>query len=239
MAMLALSRSHPRPIVRSTMRMPAPCSQGASVGAAVSLVDRSASADLLFVAASRSRRELDIIVPRSAFDDIQDLAQHITDRISLKTTTQTFDEVLERTGGRETVRVHNIEAQRDALPLRRLYEADVAEPLRGLQLARVQHAREEYQERKREIAEAGLSMEERLEAGCDGLRAMQTAVMAAYRELRPQPFGEWLRDREERRESAGTWAQPQEQSVEREQATERSFVQAEDLVQSDGPQRRR
>ncbi|MHB8201939.1 MAG: hypothetical protein ACYDD9_14140 [Acidithiobacillus sp.] len=45
-------------------------SQGASVGAAVSLIDRSASAELLFVAASRSKRELDIIVPRSAFENL-------------------------------------------------------------------------------------------------------------------------------------------------------------------------
>ena len=116
-------------------------SQGASVDAAISLIDRSASAELLFVAVSRSRRELDVVVPRSAFESLDDLAVHVADRISLKTTSQTFDEVLERTGGRETVRVCNIEAQREALPLRRLYEAEVSEPLRALQLERVARAR--------------------------------------------------------------------------------------------------
>ena len=210
-------------------------SQGASVDAAVSLIDRSASAELLFVAASRSKRELDIIVPRSAFEHMDDLAAHISERISLKTTTQTFDEVLERTGGKETIRVRNIEAQREALPLRRLYEADVAEPLRELQRARVQIAREEYQEGKREIVDSALSIEERLEAGRDALREMRRSVTAAYRELRPQPFGEWLQDREEPRERAGPWAQRPEQSVEREQTMERSFVRAEELVQSGGP----
>ena len=177
-------------------------SQGASVDAAVSLIDRSASAELLFVAASRSRREVEIIVSRSAFDDIDDLAAHVSERISLKTTTQTFDEVLERTGGKETIRVRNIEAQRAALPLRRLYEADVVEPSRAIQLERVQQAREEYRERQREIAESGLSIEERLEAGRHALKQMRRSVTAAYRELRPQPFWEWLQEREERREQA-------------------------------------
>lgn len=209
-------------------------SQGASVGAAVSLIDRSASAELLFVAASRSKRELDIVVPRSAFETLDDLAAHITERISLKTTTQTFDEVVERTGGSETIRVRNIEAQREALPLRRLYGAEVAEPLRELQRARVQIAREEYQERKKEIVESALSIEKRLEAGRDALREMRRSVTTAYREFRPQPFGEWLQDREERREGASSRAQTQGQSVEREQARERSFVRAEELVQTEG-----
>lgn len=209
-------------------------SQGASVDAAVSLIDRSASAELLFVAVSRSKRELDIVVPRSAFEGLDDLAAHVADRISLKTTTQTFDEVLERTGGRETIRVRNIEAQRDALPQRRLYEAEVAEPLRALQFERVEQARDTYRERKREIAESGLSLEERLEAGRNALRDMRSAVAAAYRELRPQPFGEWQREREEQRERGGSSARPPGQSHEQEQAREQPFVQAQELGVGEG-----
>lgn len=215
-------------------------SQGASVDAAVSLIDRSASAELLFVAASRSRRELDIIVPRSAFRDTQELAEHVADRISLKTTTRTYDELLERTGGKQTIRVQNIEAQREALPLRRVYEADVVEPLRALQYGRVDQAREAYQERKREIAESGLSMEDRLEAGRDALRAMRSAVTSAYRELRPQPFGQWLQEREERRErvppSGDRW-EGHEQTVNRERHERpggSEFSQAEGLAQEAG-----
>lgn len=209
-------------------------SQGASVDAAVSLIDRSASAELLFVAASRSRRELDIVVPRSAFRDKRELAEHIAERISLKTTTRTYDELLERTGGKQTIRVQNIEAQREALPLRRVYEADVVEPLRALQLDRAGQAREAYQERKREIAESGLSMEERLEAGRDSLRAMRTAVTAAYRELRPQPFGDWLQEREERRERVRPFVfrrEEQEQTIHRERC---EFSQAEGLAEEAG-----
>lgn len=216
-------------------------SQGASVDAAVSLLDRSTSAELLFVAASRSKRELAIIVPRSAFDNLDDLAAHISDRISLKTTTQTFDEVLERTGGRGTIRVRNIEAQRDALPLRRLYEADVAEPTRALQLLRVDRARGAYHQRKREIEESGLSIEERLEAGRDALREMRRSIARAYHELRPQPFGEWLQEREDWRErmwSAGDRHHErryeQEQCHERTSGWRREFSRAEEASQGQG-----
>ncbi len=209
-------------------------SQGASVDAAVSLIDRSASAELLFVATSRSKRELDIIAPRSAFENLDDLAAHISARISLKTTTQTFGEILERTGGKETIRVRNIEAQREALPLRRVYEADIVEPLRALQGERVREAREAYQERKRDIDTSSLQLEKRLEARRDSLREMRKSITKAYRELRPQAFGEWLQDREVWRERASSRNQHQEQSAEREQAREQSFVLASELTQSAG-----
>ncbi len=207
-------------------------SQGASVDAAVSLIDRSASAELLFVAASRSRRELDIVVPRSAFRDIHELAEHVSERISLKTTTRTYEELLERTGGKQTIRVQNIEAQREALPLRRVYEAGVVEPLRALQADRVDRAREAYQERKRKIAESVLSMEDRLDAGRDALREMRIAMTRSYRDLRPQTYGEWLQEREERRERARpTVDHHQEQRQERHFG---QFSQAEDLSQGEG-----
>lgn len=212
-------------------------SQGASVDAAVSLIDRSASAELLFVAASRSKRELAIIVPRSAFDNLDDLAAHISGRISLKTTTQTFDEVLERTGGRGTIRVRNIEAQRDALPLRRLYEADVTEPMRALQLARVDTARGAYQQRKRDIEESGLSIEERLEAGRDALREMRRSIAQAYHELRPRPFGEWLQEREDRQEgmsAAGERRYERERWHDRTTGWRGEFSRAEEASQDQG-----
>lgn len=217
-------------------------SQGASVDATVALIDRSASAELLLVAASRSRRELDIVVPRSAFGDIEELAEHIAERISLKTTTRTYDELLDRTGGKRTIRVQNIEAQRHALPLRRLYEADVVEPLRALQIERIGQAREAYRDRKCEIAESGLSLEDRLQASRAALRAMRTAMIGAYRELRPQLFGDWLQEREERRERVRPFAdrrEEQEQTAYRERSRKGEFVRAEELSQSEGRHRER
>ena len=220
-------------------------SQGASVDAAVTILDRSASAELLFVAASRSRRALDIVVPRSAFRDVDELAQHIAERISLKTTTRTYDELLERTGGKQTICVHNLEARSQALPLRRVYEAEIVEPLRALQLDRVEKARDSYRERKNEIAELGASLENKLDAGRDALRAMRTTVIAAYRELRPQPFGEWLRDREERRERSRPSVdrrEGQEQTIQRdrrEQSVSGEFSRAERMAQDPGLSRER
>jgi len=174
--------------------------QGASVEAAVSVVDRSASAELLFVAASRSKDTLDIVVPRSAFGNIDDLAEHISERISLKTTTRSYDELLDRTGGKDTIRVRNIEAQREVAPLRRVYEGEVIEPMRAVASDRIDATREAYRERKREIAGSGLSIEERLDANREALRSMRRAVASVYRGLQPQVFGEWLQEREELRE---------------------------------------
>lgn len=199
--------------------------QGASVGVAVALIDRSASAELLFVAVSRSKQGLDVVIPRSAFRDIDDLARHVTENISLKTTTQTYDEVLERTGGKQTIRVRNIEAQREALPLRRLYEAEVAEPIRALQADRVDALREEYRTRKREIGDSGLPMEDRLETGKEALRHMRGAILSVYRELKPQAFGEWLEQRQEHRERVREQhvrSQDREYEQERSQSRERT-----------------
>jgi hypothetical protein len=115
-----------------------------------------------------------------------------------------------------------------------------------LQLDRVDQAREAYRERKRQIAESGLSMEDRLEAGRGALRAMRTAVTAAYRELRPQPFGEWLHEREERRERVRPSVdrrEEQEQTIHRERR-ERAmgggeFTQVEEMSQGQGLDRER
>jgi LmbE family N-acetylglucosaminyl deacetylase len=141
------------------------------------------------------------------------------------------------------MRALNIEAYREALPLRRLYEAHVVEPLRAVQLERVDEAREAYRERKRELSESGLSVEDRLEAGRDALRTMRTKVTRAYRELRPQPFGEWLREWEEGREQARSCAdrrEGQEQTIRRERRSAGGeFSRAEGLGQSQGRWRER
>ncbi len=211
--------------------------QGASVDAAVALVDRSASAELLFVAVSRSKQDLDVVIPRSAFRDIDDLARHVSENISLKTTTQTYDEILERTGGKETIRVRNIESQREAMSMRRLYEAEVAEPLRALNAERVEHVREAYRQRKDEIAASDMSMEDRLEGGRDALRAMRSSILGIYRNHKPQPFGEWLEEWQERRERVQPSVdrgETQEQSVPREREIGGEFSRAEEASQSSG-----
>jgi hypothetical protein len=114
--------------------------------------------------------------------------------------------------------------------MRRLYEADIVEPLHALQVERVKQAREAYHERTRDIDASADSMEACLDARRDALYEMRCAVTAAYRELRPQPFGKWLQDREDRHEQSSPSARRKEQSVEREQSREQSFARAEELA---------
>jgi hypothetical protein len=213
--------------------------QGASVDAAVCIIDRSACAELLFVAASRSKGELDIVVPRTAFRDFNEMAEHVTAHLSLKTTTRTYDEILSRTGGKQTIRVRNMEAQREATQLRRLYDASVVEPLRAIQSERIDHAREAYRVRKEDIAKSTLSIEDRLDANRQALRDMRREVTAVYRELKPQLFGQWLQERDELRDRArSTRNRDHEQSQSREQSehqrrdhNENGFARAERMSQ--------
>jgi hypothetical protein len=163
----------------------------------VPIIDRSASAELAFVALTRSKHAMDVVVPRTAFRDVEDLARHISERISLKTTTRNWSEVLDRTGGGETDRVRNIEAQREAesSPLRRQWQAEVVEPLRTLRAERMREERAEYARRKREGGE-GLSLTEALERQRDLLRDFRGRAAVVTAETAPQKFGEWLRERE-------------------------------------------
>ena len=133
-------------------------------------------------------------MPRSAFQDLDTFAQHVAERLSLKTTTRTFGESLERTGGPGTMRVLNIEAQRHSATLRRAYDAEVVEPLQELQRRRLEEAREEYGRRKIAIAASNCPPEERLDARCAALSAFRKRAAAIYRKCKPQSFSAWLDD---------------------------------------------
>ena len=223
--------------------------QGASVDAAVCIIDRSASAELLFVSASRSKRQVDIFVPRTAFRDLDDMAEHVAEHLSLKTTTRTYEEILDRTGGKQTMRVRNIEAQREAAPLRRLYEADVVEPLRVIQSERIDRIRETYGLRNEQIPKATLSVEERLDSSRQALRQLRREIAAVYRHLKPQPFGQWLQERDEVRQrtrpTSDRHYELHQQRYEQNQALDRAamrrgeFTQAEEASQRTGLRRER
>ena len=75
-----------------------------------------------------------------------------------------------------------------------------SEPLRAMQVARIEEALKAYNVRKREIAASFLLMDARLDASRDALREFRIAALAAYRELRPEPFGKWLGERDERQD---------------------------------------
>ncbi len=172
--------------------------QGASVGAGVTPLSRAASAELVFVAMSRSKHALDLVVPLTEFRDLDDVARHVSDRISLKTTSRTFEEIIERTGGRETDRIFNIMQQREALndPMRRRYDAEVVEPFRAERAARMKDVRAVYDARKQEITRTGLDLSERLDASRSALGNFRQAVQEVHAETLPPGYSAWLRERE-------------------------------------------
>lgn len=178
-------------------------SQGASVDASVPVIDRSASAELVFVAVSRSKYSLDLVVPKSAFADIDELAEHIANRISLKTTSRNYEEIIERTGGRDTMRVRNIRAQEEAAnsPLRRTWETEVREPALFARQQRVNEARRSYAGRKSQIQSDGSpGITERLMHQKAALSDLRSAMATIFHNTQPQTFLSWLGARETARE---------------------------------------
>ena len=169
--------------------------QGSSVSACVPLIDRSASAELVFVAASRSTTALDMVVPQSAFRDIYDLAEHVAGRISLKTTTRTYDEILDRTGGPDTVRVTRVERRREAenSPSRREWQATIVEPMRAERERRIRELRATRDACR---MEAGASLSERLEQRLAASRAFRSAMAEIHRETKPPSFSAWSNEQE-------------------------------------------
>lgn len=173
--------------------------QGASVTACVPLLDRSASAELVFVAASRSTTALDMVVPQTEFRDIDDLAEHVAGRISLKTTTRTFDEILERSGGPDTVRVTRIERHREAenSPSRLDWQASVVEPLRAERERRIRELRASRDARPMELS---ASLSRRLEQRLAASRAFRSAVAEIHHATKPPSFSAWTKEQERAKE---------------------------------------
>jgi hypothetical protein len=136
-----------------------------------------------------------MVVPQTVFKDIDELAKHVAERISLKTTTRTYDELLERTGGPDTVRVTRIERQREAenSPSRREWQATVIEPLRAERERRMRDLRAS---RDSCIPEPGVSLSERLEQRLAASRAFRSAMAEIHRETKPPSFSAWSKEQE-------------------------------------------
>ncbi len=207
--------------------------QGASVDASVPVIDRSASAELVFMATSRSKYALDMVVARSVFKDLDEFVEHVSGQIGIKTTSRTYGEIVERTGGKDTMRVQNIEAQGEAAnsPLRRIYEAEIKEPADALRKKRVDVLRDAYAERKNEIAsEATLSLIDRLEAEKTALSEMRKEISEVYKETQPQKYITWLDEHETARNKARAIEQEREQQrkVEQQRELQHSNEKADD-----------
>jgi len=169
-------------------------SQGASVSTSTSIIDPSASAELVFVAMSRSKEKLNLVVAESNFANIDELAEHIAGRISLKTTSQNYEEIVERTGGKDTVRVVHMEREDAAKnsPLRRKWEAECKEPALAIRAERVRELRAAYDAKKTDISkDRFLSLTDRLEREREALREFRTSVADVHRETQPLKYKDY------------------------------------------------
>lgn len=173
------------------------------------------------MAVSRSKRALDVVVAQSVFPNLEEFAEHVSKRIGLKTTTRTYEEVLERTGGKQTMRVLNMEAQREAInsPLRKIYDAQVREPALLVRAERLAELRAQYDARKRDIAMDGSrTITQRLDAERAALSEFRSAAAATYKTTQPQSYLAWLDEREASHERAREIVRQRENARETEQA---------------------
>jgi len=169
-------------------------SQGASVSTSTSIIDPSASAELVFVAMSRSKEKLNLVVAESNFKNTDELAEHISGRISLKTTSRNYDEIIERTGGKDTLRVIHMEREEAVKnsPLRRKWEAEVKEPALAIRAERVRELREVYAAKKEEIGkDRMLSLSDRLSQERVALKEFRTSVADVHRETQPLKYKDY------------------------------------------------
>ncbi|MHB8704015.1 MAG: AAA family ATPase [Candidatus Tyrphobacter sp.] len=174
--------------------------QGSSVSKAVMLLDRSASAELFFVGASRSKLALEILFSKDSFESVAEIAEHVASRSSLKTTSRNFEELIGSRSELDRKVLEDIAASDDH-PLRRKYELIEGEKTeRKLEALASLHAR--FAERRKEQASApDLSLTERLDAQKElGIehRAASKQIVENYK---PVQFGRFVHDEVERARS--------------------------------------
>ncbi|TAM90896.1 hypothetical protein EPN42_05195 [bacterium] len=173
--------------------------QGASVERTIAVFDRSASAELAFVALSRAKHSMSVHYAGSSFESVEDLAQHVAERVTAKTTSQTFDEVLERTGGQETLWAQSVRARAvaDEDPYRRRYEAEMASREAARSRALRALADQTAAARRACALENTPTLEERLAQMRDIGRAHRRRAQAIVRAYMPVQYGRWLHDERE------------------------------------------
>jgi len=167
--------------------------QGATVDAVVGILDPSASAELAYVAITRARHSVSMYAAKTNFAGIDDLAEHIADRIRLKTTSRTFDELLTRTGGPDNIVAVNARAQQDALnhPLRPEYEqSEARKSAQRTKLVKAANTRA-----KGKIAAlAGMPLADIIEARKKIIKQQRREVLSANKRHAPTDFGAFVHD---------------------------------------------
>jgi hypothetical protein len=167
--------------------------QGASVRAIGGIVDGAATAEAFHVLIGRSKDDLRVLVPQTAFEDATELAEHLRDRIIAKGTTQDISAEVAQRGGPDSFYARNVKAQRMSAqnPDRQEWEREWT-AMRNRRDVAIRNLVAEYRPR---IATAGRPEQKK------HLRQEQRRAEAAIvREHQPEDFGAWLRRREEREE---------------------------------------
>ena len=167
--------------------------QGASVRAIGGIVDGAATAEAFHVLIGRSKDQLHMLVPQTAFEDATELAEHLRDRIIAKGTTQDISAEVAQRGGPDSFYARNVNAQQVSAqnPDRQEWEREWT-AMRNRRDVAIRTLAAEYRPR---IAAASAEQKKRLR------QEQRKAEAAIVRDHRPEDFGVWLHRREEREEA--------------------------------------
>lgn len=158
--------------------------QGASVRALGGIVDSAATAEVFHVLTSRSERELLALIPETAFKDAKALAEHLTEHIVAKGTTQDISPLVASHGGPDSFYARNVAAQRisAANPARQAYEAEWT-TMRVARERELQATSEAFRKRRHGVDDPAVLKSLRSEQ-----RRAEAAIIKSYE---PEDFGAW------------------------------------------------
>lgn len=167
--------------------------QGASVRALGGIVDGASTAEVFHVLVSRSKEELRVLVPLTAFEDVAQLAEHLHDRIEAKGTTQDLSAEIAQHGGPDTfyaahARAHQLSA---ANPARQEWEAEWT----AMRTQRDRQIRDLAVAYRAKVDAANPEQHKNLR---QEQRKAEAAIMKAHE---PEDFGVWLRRHRQREQT--------------------------------------
>jgi hypothetical protein len=168
--------------------------QGASVRALGGIVDGAATAEAFHVLIGRSKAALRVLVPKTAFEDALELAEHLRDRIVAKGTSVDISGDVAKRGGPETDYARNVNAQRISAenPDRQEYEREWT-AMRNRRDIEIRNLAAEYR------AKAAIATPKEKKHLRSEQRKAEAAIVTAHE---PEDFGVWLHRKAERDEVA-------------------------------------
>ena len=189
-------------------------SQGASVERGVLLLDKAASAELFFVGLSRSKGSVKALYHRGSFENVEEIAEHVASRSTLKTTSRTFSEREER--DRKTSVLPSSEIH----PLRPAYEKiEAAKRERRDEAMRALH--EKYAVIRKDMGIDG-TLAERLTKSKDIEKQRRRDAAKIVKDFAPVQFGRFCSDEKARESEVKKIQQEQTKTKDRDIRSVRS-----------------